>query len=74
MLQKEKYNIILLHQVPNSPETNLLDLGVWRALQSIVEKLSFQDRYDKEVLAAKVEQAWKDMKPSMLEKVFIFQI
>ena len=43
---KEDYNIILKHQVPNSPETNLLDLGVWRALQSAVENLSHQKRFD----------------------------
>eukprot|EP00957_Ditylum_brightwellii_P160037 12182380-Ditylum_brightwellii.AAC.2 len=24
----EKYNIILVHQVPQSPETNILDLGI----------------------------------------------
>jgi len=26
---KEKYNIIVKHQIPHSPETNLPDLGTW---------------------------------------------
>jgi hypothetical protein len=53
------YNVQLIFQVPNSPETNLLDLGVWRALQSLVERLSFQERYDPDVLAATVYEAWE---------------
>ena len=34
---KEEYNIIVEWQPPSSPELNLLDLGVWMALQSVVE-------------------------------------
>ena len=33
----EEYNVIINWQVPNSPELNLLDLGMWMALQSYVE-------------------------------------
>ena len=29
------YKVQLLHQVPNSPETNLLDLGVWTLRSSL---------------------------------------
>ena len=36
ILDKE-YNISVIWQVPNSPETNMLDLGVWMCLQSAVE-------------------------------------
>ena len=28
----DKFNIEIIHQAPYSPETNLLDLGVWAAL------------------------------------------
>ncbi len=28
----DKYNIILVHQIPNSPETNVLNLGIWMSL------------------------------------------
>ena len=36
---KDEFGIFIEWQVPNSPETNMLDLGVWMALQSLVEKL-----------------------------------
>ena len=28
----DEFNIEIIHQVPNLPETNLLDLGVWDPL------------------------------------------
>ena len=34
---KTEYNIEIIFQVPRSPYTNLLDLGVWCSLQSEVE-------------------------------------
>jgi hypothetical protein len=34
----EDYNIEIIHQPARSPETNPLDLGVWRSIQSSVEK------------------------------------
>ena len=36
---EELYNVIVDWQVPNSPETNMLDLGIWMNLQNIVEKV-----------------------------------
>ena len=30
---EEKYNIVVHHQVPWSPETNMLDLGTWMTVQ-----------------------------------------
>ena len=38
MLEKD-WNVICIHKRPHSPATNMLDLGVWMALQSVVEKL-----------------------------------
>ena len=35
---KDTYNIEIIHQVPRSPFTNVLDLGIWASLQGIVEK------------------------------------
>ena len=35
---KNKYKIEIIQQVPRSPETNVLDLGIWMSLQSAVEK------------------------------------
>ncbi len=34
----DNYNIEIKHQPPRSPETNPLDLGVWRSIQSSVKK------------------------------------
>ena len=54
----EKYNIIIFWQCPNSPETNLLDLGAWRSLQSAVEEEHLQKRIELDVLAKSVMAAW----------------
>ena len=34
----KKYNVEIIWQVPRSPETNMLDLGVWMSIQSAVER------------------------------------
>ena len=34
----KKYKIEIVQQVPRSPETNVLDIGIWMSLQSAVEK------------------------------------
>ena len=41
---KNKYKIEIIQQVPRSPETNVLDLGIWMSLQSAVEKESRASR------------------------------
>ena len=53
-----QFNIIIHHQSPRSPETNALDLGLWRSLQAEVEKL----HHDKQTNngAESVLQAWTD--------------
>ncbi len=42
----EKYNIIVVWQVPNSPQTNLLDLGFWATHQALVERLHRLNRME----------------------------
>ena len=37
----DTYNIESIHQVPRSPFTNVLDLGVWALLQAVVEKIFY---------------------------------
>ena len=34
----DRHNVHVIHQSPRSPEVNALDLGLWRSLQSSVEK------------------------------------
>ena len=69
-MMQDDYNVVLIHQVPNSPETNLLDLGVWRAVQSKVEKLCWRKRQDPDVLAKTVEAAWAEFSVETIGKVY----
>ena len=55
---KKQYHVHVVWQIPHSPETNMLDLGVWMSLQSKVEvhhkrRVMFED-----VLARSVEMCW----------------
>jgi hypothetical protein len=59
MLLKD-FNIIIIHQVPRSPFTNLLDLGVWCSLQTRVEKQHYQKRTDVHALAKSVMETWNN--------------
>ena len=59
-LLKDKYNVVIIHQVPRSPYTNLLDLGVWCSLQSHVEKEHYLKRTDIHALVSSVERVWKN--------------
>ena len=57
---KDKYNVIVVFQVPRSPYTNLLDLGVWCSLQSKVEKEHKEKRNDATALAKSVYDTWNN--------------
>ena len=58
---KNDFNIILVHQIPQSTDTNILDLGIWLSLQSTVEKCHRLRRGDKDSLYATVMKVWKDV-------------
>ena len=55
---KEKYSVFIEWQVPHSPETNMLDLGVWMSIQSKVEAEHRLKVMHRDVLAASVETAF----------------
>ena len=38
---RKNYNIAIIWQVPRSPYTNVLDLGIWMSLQARVEREHF---------------------------------
>ena len=67
---KDEYNVICIHQRPCSPEMNMLDLGVWMAIQSVVEKMHFCQRTEVEALFRTVTQSWKDFESIKLENVY----
>jgi hypothetical protein len=69
LLLKNKYNIIIKHQTPRSPEFNLLDLGFFNCLQSAVEKQHKGKRTHNDVLARTVQEAWEQMDASSLTKI-----
>ena len=58
---KERYNVVIIQQVPRSPYTNLLDLGVWCSLQSNVEKKHYTKRTDVHALVSSVKHVWKNI-------------
>jgi len=67
---EDDYNVICVHQRPRSPPTNMLDLGVWMALQSVVEKMHFRKRVQTDALARTVESSWDKLEPIKLTNVW----
>jgi hypothetical protein len=68
---KERYNVEIIRQIPRSPETNILDLGVWCSLQSAVEKA--HRNLTTSCLAAlhrSVERAWISFNSEKITKVY----
>ena len=53
------YNVEIIFQVPRSPYTNVLDLGVWMSLQSIVERRRFLRRCTTLSLVNTVMETWE---------------
>ena len=66
---KNDYNILIEWQVPNSPETNMLDLGVWVAIQHQVVFLHKFVVLQKDQLAKNVNRAFAIISPKILQKV-----
>ena len=58
---REKHNIQIVQQVARSPETNVLDLGIWMSLQSAVEKKHKGKCCNPDVLDETVMKVWKDV-------------
>ena len=54
---KNKYNVLCQWQVPNSPDTNMLDLGAWASVQAQVEERHRKLVMRPDVLANSVEYA-----------------
>ena len=53
-------NIKIIWQVPRSPETNMLDLGVWMSIQSAVMKTHYLRKCSHDALAESVMNAWEN--------------
>ena len=67
---KDEYNVICVHQRPRSPATNMLDLGVWMALQSVVEKMHHGQRQELSSLCHTATRAWGELDHIKLNNVY----
>lgn len=57
---RDDYGVVLDFQPSNSPESNMLDLGVWRSLQSTVEKMHYEKRQNTVALFETMKKAWHE--------------
>ena len=68
---RDKYKVRIIWQIPNSPDTNLLDLGAWCTIQSEVEDIHRFLVMDNDVLAKSVENAFLNLDPTKLTNIMI---
>lgn len=67
----QEYNVEIVWQVPRSPETNLLDLGIWMSIQSAVTRVHQLRRCQADALAKSVKEAWeKNLSETAFTNVF----
>ena len=62
------WNILLYCQPPNSPDTNVLDLGFFAAIQSLQHQKSCRNIQE---LVTAVNDAFEEFEPDRLNKVFL---
>jgi hypothetical protein len=67
---KENYNIIVEWQVPNSPETNLLDLGFWATHQALVERTHRLKRMEADALARSVRDVFHSIGSDKILRIY----
>ena len=67
---KTCYNVVIVWQVPNSPDSNILDLGAWVALQHQVEEAHRTLVMKPDVLAGSVVKAFDELPEDKLTSVY----
>ena len=66
------FDIQLVRQPPQSPDTNVLDLGIWNSLQSIQRKLPLVNASSLEYQLVKdVQKAWMELTLTTVNSCFI---
>ena len=55
----KEFNVEIIWQVPRSPETNMLDLGVWMSIQNAVERMHRGQRFAHDALAKSIKDTWQ---------------
>ena len=67
----DDFNVEVVWQVPRSPETNMLDLGVWMSVQAAVTRVHHMRRCHHDALAQSVEDAWNGyLSPEAFKNVY----
>ena len=67
-----EYNVQIIFQIPRSPYTNVLDLGVWMSLQAAVERQHYLQRCNANALVNSVMKTWNDGElDATITKVFM---
>lgn len=56
---KDEWNVIVVFQPPRSPYFNVLDLGFWCSLQSLVQKRMYGNRGVVDTLVKTVYESWE---------------
>ena len=67
---RDVWNVVCIHQRPRSPATNILDLGIWMAIQNIVERLHIKKRMELKALCNTVEEAWRKLEQVKLHNIY----
>lgn len=55
-----EFKVQVVWQVPRSPETNMLDLGIWMSIQAAVTRVHHKRQYHPDALAQSVQDAWNN--------------
>jgi hypothetical protein len=66
---KLEFNIIVVWQIANSPETNMLDLGAWVTIQCIMSHIYCGKHIQKDTLCKTVHNAFETLKSGKLENI-----
>ena len=61
----EDYNVQIIWHCPNSPETNMLDLGAWMTIQHVAEEKHWHRMMNTNALAQTVVEAFADFDGSV---------
>jgi hypothetical protein len=66
----DEYKVEVIWQVPRSPETNMLDLGIWMSIQAAVTRVHHKRRCHPDALARSVQDAWDNyLSPNAFKNV-----
>jgi len=66
----EQHNVMVIHQPSRSPDTNVLDLGLWMSLQSHVEKAHRERCITTDAIAQSTAEGWEHLPDRTITSVF----